>query len=495
MVATALIAACSTGSQTSGSDRSDRGGHAGTKVTVTTAPKLTGAELRYGASATRNEAFTYQPDVVILGGGASSIKGATADGLIWTIDGTADHADEIRPGTVLLATSFAAGRVLGVKHVGRDLQVALGPVALTDVIRDGEFGTDGPLPLTDVTAYSTPEQPGLQTDTEPVPDGGTGPGNATKPSVPRVHAAVAWPSATAAGPPSPFPPPATDIPATDVGNWHIQSSCCTAAQIRIHYDQGGARVLGTATLGFDHPGVSFGIKIGGGHLLSASVGLHGAAKLGFGIAAAVQSSAADFRGGRIQLPVELDIPLSVAGLPVTLSIHQLFNVGLGLSGRAELATSGEYALGGTLGFSLVDGAVSVLKPTLSTTKSALDNVQSIAVAPQGLTFSYAVRLGIGIGPPGLNAGLWYQVAAALGLATSGAQIDQLQGTSLVTCKTISLSLQGRYGVGYQIPKLVADAVNLFLRVFFPKARPLAPVGGPSWGPSILFNKSTPPCSK
>ena len=193
--------------------------------------------------------------------------------------------------------------------------------------------------------------------------------------------------------------------------------------------------------------------------------------------------------------LELDIPLSVAGLPVTLSIHQLFNVGLGLSGRAELATSGEYALGGTLGFALVDGAVSVLKPTLSTTKSALDNVQSIAVAPQGLTFSYAVRLGIGIGPPGLNAGLWYQVAAALGLATSGAQIDQLQGTSLVTCKTISLSLQGRYGVGYQIPKLVADAVNLFLRVFFPKARPLAPVGGPSWGPSILFNKSTPPCSK
>ena len=135
-------------------------------------------------------------------------------------------------------------------------------------------------------------------------------------------------------------------------------------------------------------------------------------------------------------------------------------------------------------------------PTLTTRKSALDAVQSIAVAPSALTFSYAVKVSIGVGPPGLSAGIWYQVTASLGLATSGSQIDQLQGTSLVTCKTVSLSVLGKYGVGYQIPSLVADAINFFLKTVLKNPQtPVTPTGGPSWGPTTLYAKQTPPCSK
>ena len=497
-VVISLVAACGGGSDPSTHDPAQR-------VEVRGPAVLEGAELRFGASAARNDAFNYQPDVVFLGGGARSIKAASSDGLVWTIDGNAPHADEVRVGKVLLATSFAAGRVLAVRDVGADKEVALGPVALTDVVRDGSFGTDEPIPLTGFSVYSTPDQPGLQTATEPdaagpAPEESTTsapeaqPSAASSPAAPVLLPAVEL-RATPALRNGPFPPPASEVPASDVGKWHVQSSCCTHAQVHVSYDSGGARVQGTASIGFRNPGIAFGIQIGGGHLVTASATLSGAAELGFGIAAAVESSAADFHGGRVQLPVDIDIPIPIAGLPLTISLRQIFAVSLGLSGRAELDTSGEYALTGNLGFSLVDGRVSVLKPRLQTTKSALDNVHSLSVAPQGLTFSYAVRLGIGIGPPGLSAGIWYQVAAALGLATSGAQLDPLQGTSLVTCKTVSLSLQGRYGVGYRIPSLVADAVNLFLGAFFPKAKKLEPEGGPAWGPSILFNKSTPPCSK
>ncbi|HEY4376555.1 MAG TPA: hypothetical protein VGM93_05330 [Acidimicrobiales bacterium] len=533
-----LLAACAT---TGGGSSSLTGGSH--SATIAAPAKLSGSQLRYGASATKSTAFVYQPDVVVLAGGAESIKAASSDGLIWTIDGGAANAAQIQPGKVLLATSFAAGRVLAVKQVGSDEQVALGPVALTDVIRDGTFSSAQPLALTGFQAYSTPDQPGLETATEPdATDPGSGAGSgsggsgsgsggsgsgagstgsdSTTTTLPTAHlrAHVAGSAATpsfvpfedpggssvgaafpsSAAPTSPavgFPPPAAQIPPSQVGAWHVQSACCTAASIHVRYDQGGARVVGTATIGFDKPSLSFRVSIGGGHLISASAEIHGGATLGFGISAAVQSSAADFHGGRIGLPVDLDIPVPVAGLPVTIGLHQYFSVSLGLSGRAALSTSGEYALRGNLGFSVVDGRPSVDTPSLTTTKSALDSIQSLAVAPQALTFSYALRVSIGIGPPGLNAGIWYQIAAALGLATSGSQLDPLQGTSLVTCKTVSLSIQGRYGVGYTIPKLVVSAINLFLHAFAPKARPVAATGGPSWGPTILFQKSTPPCTK
>ena len=59
---------------------------------------LSAAEKRYGQSATRTSAVTYQPDVVIPSGGASTIRGLSPDGLVWTLDPDADGVRDIQPG-------------------------------------------------------------------------------------------------------------------------------------------------------------------------------------------------------------------------------------------------------------------------------------------------------------------------------------------------------------------------------------------------------------
>jgi hypothetical protein len=412
---------------------------------------------------------------------------------VWTIDGAAPHAGEVQPGKVLFVSSFGAGRVLGVDQVGADLRVALGPVALTDLIQDGTFATSTPIPLTGFQAHSVPDRPGLDT---PLVDDATG-GGATDGSAPPDSSGGFRSSGFAAPRPSvtptlpPLPPPSPDIPQSEVGSWNLLPECCTSIGVHVSYDKNGARVRGTASLTFEQPSVTFDLSITAGKLLDASVQLHGAASLSFDIEAAVKATSSDFHGGRIEVPVDLAIPVPIGNVPVTIGIQQIFSVSLGLGGEAAMGTKGEYALSGALGFTLKNGTVSADVPTLTTTKSALDSIHTLSVAPSALTFAYAVKVTVGVGPPLLSAGIWYQVSAALGIASSGPP-----GVSLVECKTVTLSVSGRYGVGYKIPDLVATALNLFLSTVMkhPPA-PIQPTGGKSWGPTSLFEKSTPPCSK
>ncbi|MFD0788207.1 hypothetical protein ACFQZ8_30210, partial [Micromonospora azadirachtae] len=132
------------------------------------------AALRYGLAPVPNPDVTFQPDVVIVGGGGRSIRSVTADGLTWRIDGKAEHADEVAVGKVMFVTGRSVGRVLHLERDGGDLLVTMGPVTLTEVIRDGTFvktglRLDNPVlyqagePLwanTDETATATPSPSG-----------------------------------------------------------------------------------------------------------------------------------------------------------------------------------------------------------------------------------------------------------------------------------------------------------------------------------------------
>ena len=51
--------------------------------------QLSGQELRYGAGAVPTAGIVYQPDVVVIGGGASAVRAVSGSGLTWTIDSNA----------------------------------------------------------------------------------------------------------------------------------------------------------------------------------------------------------------------------------------------------------------------------------------------------------------------------------------------------------------------------------------------------------------------
>jgi len=243
-------------------------------------------------------------------------------------------------------------------------------------------------------------------------------------------------------------------------------------------------------LNMERPSIGFAIDIKGGKIARASVGLHGAAGLSFDLSAATQTTDGSFKSPRVEVPVDLHFPVPVGPVPITIGIQQLFSVGIALSGQASFTAQGQYQLGGSLGFSVVNGSPQVDKPTLTVEKSLLDTMKNVSVGPAGLDIAYALKLSIGVGAFGLSAGAWYQFTAALGLAA-----QPVLNLNLTSCKTATLILSGKYGVGYSIPNVVAQAINAFLGLIYKNPRPVQPQGGPSWGPDELFKAATPPCAK
>jgi hypothetical protein len=464
----------------------DGSGGGGDHVAVAgQAQTLKGNELRYGASATRSSAITYQPGVVLLGGGADSVRSVSSDGLVWTIDGKADGADRLKQGDVLFATSLGAGRVLAIDDDGPNKRVALGPIAMTDLIKDGSIKSDQPVNLQNALAYNTRDAPGQIEPTSAT----------TSAASMLVGPPVRLTSARRDAPSSSMGAPEYKVGHAKAGQWKTISICCTSNGLHVGYDNNGAVVQATGELTFTQPSVSFDLVIDNGSLTEASAKLNGAATLALAFSASVKGSENDFRSGRVAVPISLNIPIPIGGIPFNVGFQQLFEVNLGLSGAAALSTEGEYQIGGSLGFGYKDGKPQAYVPTLKTVKSALDNIRSVAVAPQGLTLGWALKTTIGIGISSLSAGIWYKLSTALVIATSGSQIDPLQGTSLVSCETVSLRVFGSFGVGYTIPAFVAKAINAFLdAVMKNPPAPVQPVGGKGWGPYALFAKDTPPCS-
>ena len=107
---------------------------------------MTASEVKYGIAPVPDPSVTYQPDVIIVGGGADAVRALSSTGLTWTIDAAAPRASELAEGKIVFLTNRAVGRVLDVRKDGSNLAVTLGPVAITDIIRDCDI-RPGPMPI------------------------------------------------------------------------------------------------------------------------------------------------------------------------------------------------------------------------------------------------------------------------------------------------------------------------------------------------------------
>src|SRR5207237_8560423 len=110
-------------------------------ATPTLSPPTPAALKTYGYGANPTGA-DYQPDVVVVGGGAAAIRSASSNGLVWTIAKAAPAADKLTVGSVMVLTSVATGRVAAIHDDGDARVVTLAPVNLTDVIRNGAIAVD-----------------------------------------------------------------------------------------------------------------------------------------------------------------------------------------------------------------------------------------------------------------------------------------------------------------------------------------------------------------
>ena len=99
--------------------------------------------------------------------GADAVRAMTSNGMTYTIDANAPHADEIKVDKILFATGRVMGRILKVDSTPEGLAVTLGPVEITDVIKDCDLKSDQLLDFSSAVVYVAPDYPGATTEDKP----------------------------------------------------------------------------------------------------------------------------------------------------------------------------------------------------------------------------------------------------------------------------------------------------------------------------------------
>ncbi|WP_173075049.1 hypothetical protein [Phytohabitans rumicis] len=412
--------------------------------------------VRFGQAPRAHPDVTFQPDVVIVGGGGDAIRSVTADGLTWRIDGRAERADQLVPGKVMFVTNRGVGRVLHVESDGDDLLVTAGPVDLTEVIRDGTFERTG-VTLTE-TPVIYPVGDAFWADPDRAatgPAGGTGGGTGT-----RAHA-------PAPGPDRPLRPPPTRGRSAEAkpGSFSAGVSLTDGANVSFYYSKDGTKVAGNLTLTFTAPSVDFSFSVRGGRVTRAEFEING----GFGIRAGIE---AGIHGQQRDIVIERPIPFEFAfplgqvlGVPLSLTIGQTIKVvtAFGTS-LGTMKGTGEFSVAGGLGFGYANGSFGPrVTRNVARKKSLLNSITGLPVGVMGLLVEHRVRFNVGFNAHVLAAGVYFELRTAYGM-TAGSTLGAVGtlGTPFVQCRGVGLGVWAHYGIGYTILKPVADAINAFI---------------------------------
>jgi hypothetical protein len=342
--------------------------------------------------------------------------------------------------------------VLALKKLGSDEQVLLGPVELTDVIRNGDFESKTPVPLAHPLFYTT---------------------TLTAPQKRRPQAVL----------PSPTAPPLLSLPSmtppqVPQGLFKTWPICCEGGVgLHFSYDNGSTgRLSATVQLHVERPTVSFHIRIGVGKLIDAHFQLHGAGGLRYDLHGATTNVSGNVRSGPIWVPGSVTIPL--AG-PLAITLTQAFDVSMQLSGAADFRASGDYSISGDLGFGFRDGRAVADAVAMSSHRPLVEDTHSDSLGVNAISVGWSVRADVGIGLGGFSAGAWFAMTPGLSLAFDGSPMSLRQG-----CATSSLVVTDKYGFGYTIPNYALSVINTILGLA--RVKPIPARGGPSWGPFTVW---------
>ena len=409
--------------------------------------KLTPNELKWGISPTRNSQVTYQSDVIIMEHGADAVRAMASNGMTYTIDANAPHADEIKVDKILFATGRVMGRILKVDSTPEGLAVTLGPVEITDVIKDCDLKSDQPLDFSSAVVYVAPDYPGATTEDKPT-ETSLGP-----PQVPMYFASFQQATQQTAGPT--FGAPLQMF----IDNFMIIPVCCGGLGITIARQGTGVTMQASATVQLSNPHVVFKLVIQHGTIYTALVQLAGTAGFRVNFQARTDAGVTGNIKKNFFVPVDNTFPLLGLAVPLSVVIRQTLRVETIFSAQTgTLEATGEYAFTGDFRAGKENGgAWSAQGPMGVTTKQNLANtLTGVSMGVNGLVFAYGAKVIVGIGAFGFVTGPYVGYNTVVGVNKA----PDLPGS--LPCGSGTLNTSLRYGVGYQIPQVVTDVINVFM---------------------------------
>ncbi len=421
------------------------------------------AELTYGRAPVAGGGITYQPDVVLVGGGAGMVRSVSGDSMTWTIDDRAPHLDELEPGKIMFLTGRGVGRVLQLVRRDGVVVVTLGPVDLTDVISDGDINLTTPLDVgaMGIQTYPDVSDPEVGSGTEVSGAASTEPAQtaSAKTAVWTGGRGVARAQVAAVRQDAPLPPAqlgrsvklSLDDYSAQLG--YTGDAKGSEVSLKVAYKKDGVVVGFDVGAKFVKPTVTANLSFSKGSLTKNELRVDGLKEVSVGLDSGSTTGLSGNFKTRVEVPADINIPLPAAGAPVPLvaAIRFKFTFTTAFSARnATLAASGKLKVDGPIGFS----GAKVLVPLVESVQSPIDNMAGVSVGVNGIVLAVQVRTVLGLGIPAAFAGPFAAFTVSYGL-TNGSAIG------IVKCKQSSIDVVVAGGVGYSVAGKVLEAVKGF----------------------------------
>jgi hypothetical protein len=458
--------------------------------------RLSESELRYGRAPQPAPGLTYQDGIILMEHGDKAIRGVGSDGLTWIIDANAPLANQIEVGKVLFATDRCVGKVLSVQRSGDELAVILGPIQITDVIKQGHFVYDQPVDLNNFTAIAAPDYPGAPDSdaSQQMKASGQTSSLTTRPTVtyaivtpsgewkpmPTISAGppklepASWHPPVMSGtgpafmqgtyfpnwpkiPPAPMPTiggtPQVQIPGLSMHPCFID---CGGIGLRLYTDKKGVKVELTAVLHMSAPQLRFNIDVSPGYIKTAAIQLTGAA--GFTITlkagAAIQDIQANLHEFG-QVPLDVQLPITGLGVPLVVRLINTFKLDTGFSAKTSvLQATGDFTASGALTVGYVNKEWGATGMQMTLKQNLADAVGGVSVGINSLVFGINQTLMVGLGAFGFATGPYVALVSTI------TALDQ-SSIAMRPCRQGTFNMQVYAGIGYSIPKVVAAVVNFF----------------------------------
>lgn len=490
------VVACGGGGHSGGSGGGKGGGSGSSAGAV--------PEGFYGYGPYAASTAALQPDVVLIKNGDKAIRGADGDGLTWTLDGSAPGVKDLKPGSVMVASTFATGRVVRITPRGGDVAVTLAPVQLTDIVKDGEIKGEGPLDLGKTDMMAFPDHPGAltvpppssdatpgadptPTGSESPPDGastgGTPHDDAPADSATSDSSPSESPSESASDSPEETSGEATDA-ATDaagvvnlrlppvvlaaahrdsssplgplqnmkgglqIGNWQVEPySDPQRIRLRVLYNgpkdgKVGVKFGVNLYLNFMNPTYYAESRVSGGQVQSSTMTMNGLQSIGVDLGAGSANGLKDNQRVRLEIPVDLVEKERLVVVPgVPFPIPTVFVMKFKF--LTEMGFSSKNSTMETSAEWKVNGALGQPGMTLTQTKGFLDDMSAMSMAGTGMVVAFELKAQYGLGVPGFMAGPYGKLVLSFGL-TDGSPLG------MVHCESANVSLIGSTGAGAEI---------------------------------------------
>jgi hypothetical protein len=437
---------------------------------------LTESQRKYGISPRRSSAVEYQPDVLIMEHGDEAIRSWAKDGMTWQFDAHAPQVDQFKEGKIIFATGMAAGRIISLKQSEGMVTVVLGPIQLTDVIKNGKFAMNEPIDVSHVIAYTAPDFPQPKETTTAF--GSKTAGNADDTA--HFYDTAFYPAQLQVTPgitqipqpPFQLPPiPSADslgnLPVVniddDVRTVPIFTPGRVGAQI-YYYKKGGPSVFAEGAMSIRKLQVRFDLDIQNGTIIQCGIAVDGA--LGLTVKMGAITYGKDFRvnfNRMLWLPLDLKIPLGLNGafpVPFSVTFNTMLQVNTGFSAKnASLDAEGDYTFGGGLwaGYKKNGGWQVSTSKQVSAAKDLGVTTKGLSVGINSLVVAASERVMVGIGAFGFNTGVY-------GGLRFGATILDAPTTGWA-CRQGTIEAHFDSGVGYSLPPGISEIINALLKFF------------------------------